>query len=176
MIKKALAVLLALVMFAGAAPFALAGEYDDLWLVYYADETDTSVTAVIVAPAKYTRVSDAPQIEAVCTDGAAGDCVLTAEAEQIPFYLDGKTATHWALKAVCPLPEGCVLGYNYMLAVLPGSATDASGSANPRVYFEDGTEYREAKGYTDICVYSALQRRDLRNCLVPYIDILDRDQ
>ena len=160
MIRKALALLLALALFVSAAPLALAREYDDLWLVYYADETDTSVTAIIVAPAKYTRVSDAPKIETVCTDGTAEGCVLTAEAEQITFYFLGETGPHWALKAVCPLPEGCVLGYNYMLAVLPGSATDASGSANARVYFEDGTEYREAKGYFDIEVYSSLLRRD----------------
>jgi hypothetical protein len=160
MIRKALAVLLALALFISAAPLALAGEYDNLWLVYYADETDTSVTAIIVAPAKYTGISDTPKIETVCTDGAAEGCVVTAEAEQITFYFLGETGPHWALRAVCPLPEGCVLGYNYMLAVLPGSATDASGNASPRVYFEDGTEYREAKGYFDIDVYSSLLQRD----------------
>ena len=160
MIKKALAVLLALALFASAAPFALAGEYDDLWLIYYADGTDTSFTAIIVAPAKYTGVADTPQIETVCTDGTAEGCVLTAQAEQITFYFLGETGPHWALQAVCPLPDGCVLGYNYMLAVLPGCVTDASGTANARVYFADGTEYREAKGYFDIDVYSSLLQRD----------------
>ena len=63
MTKKALSVLLALSLLLGAAPLAFASPAEDGWLIYYTRTEETAFTAVIVAPAKYTCVSDNPQIE-----------------------------------------------------------------------------------------------------------------
>ena len=160
MAKKALAVLLALVLFIGVVPLVSATDGEDGWLVYYEDADESSFTALIVAPAKYTRLSDAPRIETVCTADPAGNGVLTPTAEQATFYWNGKTETHLVLKAVCPIFDGSFPGYSTRIAVLPGSVLDGAGNANARVWFDDETEYRPAEGFIGIDVYSSLLQKN----------------
>ena len=158
-VKKAFCILLALALFTGAAPFALAADTDGQWLFYY-EETDEAYTAFFVAPAGYVRLTDEPLVEAVLTDGSGERFVYTPEAEQIRFSLNGVTGMSLTLTVSCRLPDGAVPGYDLFFAVLPGSVADGEGNVNARVYFDDGTEYRNAGGYTDIGVYSGLLRRD----------------
>ena len=160
MIKKALAVFLAAMLLFGAVPLAFAGTYDDLWILYCEDTHARTFTATVVAPAKYTRFSDAPQIEAVNTADPAGNRVYEAQTAEILFYFDGKTETRRTLTVTCDVPDGRVPGYDLMVAVLPGSVLDAAGNGNARVYFDDGTGYLPPGGYADIDVTSGLLRRD----------------
>ena len=160
MTKKILAVLLAVILLVGAAPLASAGDYDDLWLIYCTTAAENTFDAIIVAPAKYTRLSDDPRIETVYLDGHADNIVSTPAAEQIQFYFDGSIETRWALTVTCPIPDGCVPSYCIKLAVLPGSVLDDAGNANPRVYFDNGVNYLSDRGYAEIDVYSDLLRRD----------------
>ena len=162
MMKKALAALLAAALLLCAVPFVSAAGNDDRWLLYYENWVwgADSVTAIFVAPAAYTRVSGAPRIETVYTEGDAENGAVTPAAEQIRFYFDGKTETHWVLKAECAIPEGYVPGYDMMFAVSSGSVLDAAGNGNARVYFDDGTEYRPAEGFIGIEVFSGLLQYD----------------
>ena len=160
MIKKTLAALLALVLLAGALPAAFAQSYDDMWLLYCADADQRHFTAVFVAPAKYTRLSGEPRVQTVYTGAQPETRVLTPEAEQILFYFDGKTETRWTLTVTGELPEGSVPGYDFKYAVLPGSVLDEAGNGNAQFFFEDGVDYLEARGYTEIDVYSKLLQRD----------------
>ncbi len=158
--KKALAALLALALLVCAVPFAFAQTDGEVWLLYCADADAAHFTAMILAPAKYTALSDAPQIETVYTGAQPITDVLTPAAERIRFYFDGKTETRWMFTVTGELPDGAVPGYDFMYAVLPGSVLDGDGNRNARVYFDDGTEYRSAWGYAEIEVYSSLLRRD----------------
>lgn len=159
MLKKALALLLALVLLAGAAPAAFAETGDEVWILYTEDDGET-FTATVVAPAKYVRLTDEAKFETVFTAGQAESGVYAAEAVEIPYYFDGVTLTRLALTFTCPVPDGSVPGYDMMFALLPGSVLDAAGHANGRVYFDDGTDYRPPEGYAGIDVYSALLLRD----------------
>lgn len=159
-IQQALAVLLTLALLLGAAPLALAQPAEEGWLIYYDDLRDGTFTAVVVAPAKYTRVSEKPQIEFLNTADPAESGVQTAAAEQIPFSFGGKTATCWALTVTGSLPAGSFPGHFVTCAVLPGSLLDDAGNANARVWFDEEVEYREAKGFAEIDVYSDLLQSD----------------
>ena len=160
MTEKAFAVLLALIMIFSAVPLASANTGEDGWLLYCEDIDENSFSAIIVAPAKYTRLSDAPQIGIIDSFDPSESSVLTPEAERIEFSFNGRTETRWTMTVPCPAPDGSAEGYFYKLAVLPGSVFDDAGSGNPRVFFDDLTEYLEAEGYADIDVYSSLLRRD----------------
>ena len=160
MTKKVLAVLLSLLLLCGAAPLAFASPAEDGWLIYYTRTEETAFTAVIVAPAKYTRVSDHPQIEFMNTADPAESGVLAATAEQIPFSFGGKTEPCWTLTVEGTLPAGSFPGHFVTCAVLPGSLSDAAGNANARILFDDEVEYREAAGVAEIDVYSALLQED----------------
>ena len=160
MTKKCLAVFLAVILIIAAAPLVCARPADDGWLIYYEDLDERSFNAVIVAPAQYTRVSGSPRIETVCTADQTVNTVLTPSTGQIDFYLNGKTQTHWMMTVSCTLPDDSFPGYSMKLAVLPGSLLDNSGNGNPRVYFDDETDYLEAAGYTEIDAYSSLLRKD----------------
>lgn len=160
MMKKALAALLALILLFCAVPLGFASDGGDDWLLYYENTGANTFNAIFVAPAAYTRVSAAPQIEAAYTEDPAGGSVSAPAAEQIRFYSGGKTETRWALTAACTAAQGTVPGYNMLFAVAPGSVTDEAGRGNPRVRFEDGTEYRPAGGFTEIDVASGLLLRD----------------
>lgn len=160
MLRKPLAVLLALVLLLGAAPLVFAQDINDLWLIYYEDADETAYTAVLVAPAKYTRVSDCPQIELLYPFSPENNCLVTPAAERITFSLGGETASHLALRFPFARPAVGFPGYGVKFAVSAGSVLDASGGGNERIFFEDDTEYREARGYTVIDVYSGLLRKD----------------
>ena len=155
MMKKALSVLLAMILLFCAAPLVYADADGEVWLIYYEYVGEDAFAAVIVAPAKYTRLSDDPRIETVYTDSPAASVVSTPAAEQIQFYWDGGTQTRWALKAVCEIGE-YVPAYNIKLAVLPGSVLDDAGNGNARVYFEDEVNYLPAGGFAEIDVCSGL--------------------
>ena len=160
MTKKAFSVLLALVLLFSAAPLVCASPDEEGWLIYYERADERTFDAIIVAPAKYTRVSDCPQIETI--DAAKDDerSVLVPETEQITFRFDGKTETHWTMKVTCTVSDGSFLGYSLTCAVLPGSVLDSVGNGNARIWFDDDVEYREAKGFAEIDVSSALLQRD----------------
>lgn len=160
MIKKSLAVLLSVILIIAAAPLGCARPADDGWLIYCEDLDERSFNAIIVAPAQYTRVSGSPRIETICTADQTVNTVLTPSTGQIDFYLNGKTQTHWMMTVSCTLPDDGFPGYDLKLAVLPGSLLDNSGNGNPRVYFDDETDYLEAAGYTEIDAYSSLLRKD----------------
>ena len=160
MIKKTLAVLLALVLLFGAAPLVFAEGGEDGWLIYYEKIGNNTYRMMIVAPAKYTRLSDHPQIETVRTADPAAGATATPAAEQIRFYWAGKTETHWMLTVDCAIPDGSFPGYNTKQAVLPGSLLDDAGNGNPRIFFEEDVIYREAGGFTEIDVYSSLLQKD----------------
>ena len=160
MIKKTLAVLLALVLLFGAAPLVFAEGGEDGWLIYYEKIGGNTYRMMVVAPAKYTRLSDAPQIETVRTADPAAGATATPAAEQIRFYWDGKTETHWMLTVDCAIPDGSFPGYNTKQAVLPGSLLDDAGNGNPRIFFEEDVIYREAGGFAEIDVYSSLLQKD----------------
>ncbi|MBQ7688089.1 MAG: hypothetical protein IJT27_02605 [Clostridia bacterium] len=160
MTKKAPAVLLALALLCAAVPLAAAAGHADGWLLYSVAETAESFTATVVAPSKYMRMGDHPQIEAVYSADRTQNRVYAAEAGQITYYYGGKAETHRTLTVTCAVPDGSVPGYDLLLAVLPASLLDGAGNGNPRVFFDDGTEYYSAGGYAEIDVYSALLRRD----------------
>ena len=160
MTKKAFAVLLALLMIVGAAPFASALNGEDGWLIYCEKIDEESFFATIVVPAKYTRFSDDAKIEMINTFDPSETSLLTPSTGEIEFYFNGKTERRLTMKVPCLAPGGSAEGYFYQLAVLPGSVLDDSGSGNARVFFDDLTEYLNAGGYADIDVYSKLLRRD----------------
>ena len=156
MMRKISAVLLALVLFAAATPTFARAENGG-WLIYCADTGPSSFDVTVVAPAKYTRLSDAPGLETIFTTDRTESRVLTPTAEQIAFYTDGKTERRWALTVSCTEPSG---EYSFRCAVTPGSVLDTAGNGNARVFFDDETEYMRAAGYAEIDVYSGLLRRD----------------
>ena len=158
--KKALAILLALTLLFSAVPLVFAQDADEGWLIYYENENRPTVDVIIVAPAKYTRVSDRPQIETIYAPDPSRNSVLAAAAEQIRFSFDGKTETRWTLKVTCTIPDDSFPGHSLTCAVLPGSVLDDAGSGNARVWFDDEVEYRAAKGYVDIDVFSGLLQSD----------------
>lgn len=160
MTKRVLSVLLSLALLFGAAPLVLAEGTEDGWLIYYEKVGENTYSMSVVAPAKYTRLSDHPQIETVRTADPAAGAVSTPAAEQIRFCWDGKTETHWMLTVDCEIPDGSFPGYNTRIAVLPGSLLDNAGNGNPRVYFEEDVIYGEAAGCAEIDVYSCLLRKD----------------
>ena len=160
MIKKALAVLLTMTMLFSAAPLVFAEGDEDGWLIYYENVGENTYRMIVVAPAKYTRLSDAPRIETIHTDDPAGSVVATPAAEQIRYYWDGKTEPHWMLTVVCEIPDGSFPGYSTKLAVLPGSVLDDAGRGNPRVFFEEDVVYRETGGYAEIEIFSSLLQKD----------------
>ena len=160
MMKKTLAVLLALVLLFGAAPLVFAEGGEDGWLIYYEKIGGNTYRMMVVVPAKYTRLSDHPQIETVRTADPAAGATATPAAEQIRFYWDGKTETHWMLTVDCAIPDGSFPGYNTKQAVLPGSLLDDAGNGNPRIFFEEDVIYREAGGFAEIDVYSSLLQKD----------------
>lgn len=156
MAKRALTVLLALILLVSAAPLACAQPADDGWLIYCAETDACTFAATVVAPAKYTRISDRPQVETVLTTDHDESTVQVPAAEQIPFYSDGKTELRWALTVTCTVPEAYVRTYGVRLAVLPGSVLDDAGNGNARLCFEDEVDYMTAGGYAEIDVYSGL--------------------
>ena len=160
MTKKVLAMLLILSLLLGAAPLSFASPAEDGWLIYYTKAEETAFTAVVVAPANYTRVSDNPQIEIINTADPGDSGVQTAAAEQIPFSCGGKTETCWTLTVTGSLPAGSFPGHFVTCAVLSGSMLDDAGNANARVWFDEEVEYREARGFTEIDVCSGLLQND----------------
>ncbi len=160
MMKKCMAVFLAVILLIAAAPLICARPADDGWLIYYEDFREGSFNAVIVAPVKYARFSSSPRIEAIDTADRTNDAVLTPSTGQTDFCFNGKTQTHLTLTVRCAISDGSFPGYSLKLAVLPGSLLDDAGNGNPRVYFDDDTDYLEAAGYQEINVYSSLLRRD----------------
>ena len=160
MIKKFLAVFLTIILIIAAAPNVFARPADDGWLIYYENFDGNTFNAIIVAPAEYTRVSDSPRTEAIDTADRTNNTVLTPSTGKTDFYFNGKTQTHLILTVPCTISDGSFPGYSLKLAVLPGSLLDSSGNGNPRVYFDDETDYLEAAGYSEINAYSSLLRRD----------------
>ncbi|MCR5783184.1 MAG: hypothetical protein K6G90_10685 [Clostridia bacterium] len=160
MTKKCLAVFLAIILIIAAAPSVFARPADDGWLIYYENFDGNTFNAIIVAPAEYTRVSGSPRIETINTEDRTENTVLTPSTGQTDFYFNGKTQTHLTLTASCSISDGSFPGYSLKLAILPGSLLDSSGNGNPRVYFDDETDYLEAAGYVGINAYSSLLRRD----------------
>ena len=158
--KKVLSVLLALALLFCAAPLVLAEGGEDGWLIYYEKTAVNTWSMTVVAPAKYTRLSDDPRLETVRIADPAAGSVASPETEQIRYYWAGKTETHWTLTVVCEIPDGSFPGYNTRIAVLPGSLLDDAGNGNPRVYFEEDVIYREVAGFAEIDVYSSLLRKD----------------
>ena len=158
--KKALAVLLTLALLAAVAPAASAKLFDDGWRIYYTEGDETTFLAVVVAPAKYTRLSDTPQIETIYTTDHDERTVSTPAAEQIQYYSDGKTETRWTLTVSCEVPDESVPEYCFTFAVLAGSLLDDAGKGNDRVYFAEDDDYLSAEGYTEIDVYSRLLLHD----------------
>ena len=156
--KKALAVLLALVLLIGAAPAASASPADEGWLLY-TDDAPEACTVTILAPTRFTRAGADPRVEAFFVSVPDDVRVLTAETEQLRFWFGGGIGTRLALTVVCPVPDG-VSPFELRCAVLPGSVTDDAGNGNARVYFDDETDYLSAGGYVEIGVYSSLLRRD----------------
>lgn len=160
MMKKALSVLLSLALLFCAAPLVFAEGGEDGWLIYYEKAGGNTCSMTVVAPAKYTRLSDDPRIETVDIADPSGNSVALPAAERIPFYWDGRTEAHWTMTVVCEIPDGTFPGYSTKLAVLPGSLLDDAGNGNPRIYFEEDVIYREAAGFTEIEAYSRLLQKD----------------
>ena len=158
--KRALAVMLALILLIGAVPLVCAQPAEEGWLIYCANENRQTFDAVFVAPAKYTRVADRPQIETIYAPDQTQNSVLTATAEQIQFSFGGKTETRWTLTATCTIPDGTFSGHTVTCAVSPGSLLDDAGNGNARIWFDEEVEYRSAEGYVDIDVFSGLLQTD----------------
>ena len=160
MIKKALAVLLTMALFFSAAPLVFAEGDEDGWLIYYEHADENTYRMIVVAPAKYTRLSDDPRIETFRTADPDASTVATPAAEQIRFCWNGAIETHWMMTVTCAIPDGSFPGYSTKLAVLPGSVLDSAGNGNPRVCFEEDVVYGAAGGYAEIDVYSSLLQKD----------------
>jgi hypothetical protein len=161
MLKKTLAAVLALVLMVSAAPLAGAKLFDDGWRIFIADGPDENTfDIVILAPAKYTRLGDAPQVETVLTTDREERSFSTPAAAQIQYCADGKTETRWALTVTCTAPDESVEEYLFTFAVTAGSLLDDAGNGNERVYFGDEDDYRSAEGYTEVDVFSRLLLHD----------------
>lgn len=157
MTKKHLAFLLALALLISSAPLAFARPADDGWLIYCTEMKDLTFDVIIIAPAKYTRVTNSAEIETVCSDTPGKTLSLTPETERIPFYTNGVTEERMTLKVSCSVPDR----YSRVTcAVTAGSLKDKNGGANPYVRFDDETEYMSAGGYAEIDVNSKLLKRD----------------
>ncbi len=157
--KRFLAILLVLALLTGTAPLVFAEPGETGWIVYY-EKRDQNTTAVIVtAPAEYTHVSGNPQIETVFTADPGRKTVSTPEAERIRFCADGKTELRWTLTVTYANLKENDPGYDFRIAVLPGSVSDDAGRGNAYVLFDDETAYMPAGGYAEIDVESGLLLR-----------------
>ena len=160
MIKRFTSILLSLALAVCAVPIACAQPADDGWLIYCENIDENTFAAIIVAPAKYTHLSDNPLIETIHTADRIETGVSTPETEQIRFSFCGNTETHWKMTVTCPIVDEGFPEYYYKFTVLPGSLLDDAGKGNERVFFEDEVDYLSAQGYAEIDVYSALLLRD----------------
>ncbi len=161
MLKKVLAIALTLVLLVSAVPLAGARLTDDGWRIFIADgPNENTFDVVILAPARYTRLGDAPQVETVLTTDREERSFSTPAARQIQYCAEGKTETRWALTVTCTAPDESVEEYLFTFALTAGSLKDDAGKGNERVYFGDEDDYRSAEGYTEVDVYSRLLLHD----------------
>lgn len=158
--KKLLSVVLAILMLVAVIPLAnAAGETG--WSVYAEDAGEDAVTFLAVAPAKYTRFGDTPQLEVILeADGVTTRTTVPAETDTVEFRRNGKTDDCLVLKTTVPLPGDEVEEYAYWIAVLPGSVLDANGAANARAAFMKEEDYLYAGGFAEIEAYSRLLLHD----------------
>ena len=158
--KKLLSVVLAILMVVAVIPLAnAAGETG--WSVYVEGAGEDAVTFLAVAPAKYTRVGDAPQLEIILeADGVTTRSAVPAETDTVEFRRNGKTDNCLVLRATVPVPGEEVEEYQFWIAVLPGSVLDANGAANARADFPNEDAYYDTEGFAEIDAYSRLLLHD----------------